>query len=141
MVRDPNVDAVWVTTANFVRVETVETVAEEVTSGRAELAAIAVEKTLVRNLKETRAVSAAITETSLLHGYLENQVFAPRRRPGQGDPVEPRCPGLRRAVPGAFGRGTVKFANAAGALVAARHGCADDMPTREEVEPLKENTR
>jgi 5-dehydro-2-deoxygluconokinase len=36
---------------------------------------------------------------------------------------------------------TVRCANAAGALVAARHGCADDMPTRDEVEQLKENTR
>ena len=31
---------------------------------------------------------------------------------------------------------TLRFANAAGALVAARLGCADDMPTADEVEEL-----
>ncbi len=31
---------------------------------------------------------------------------------------------------------TIRFANAAGALVASRLGCADDMPTEEEVEAL-----
>jgi 5-dehydro-2-deoxygluconokinase len=31
---------------------------------------------------------------------------------------------------------TLRFANAAGALVASRLGCADDMPTVDEVEAL-----
>ena len=31
---------------------------------------------------------------------------------------------------------TIRFANAAGALVARRLGCADDMPTAEEIEEL-----
>jgi 5-dehydro-2-deoxygluconokinase len=31
---------------------------------------------------------------------------------------------------------TIRFANAAGALVAGRLGCADDMPTAEEIEEL-----
>ena len=31
---------------------------------------------------------------------------------------------------------TIRFANAAGALVASRLGCADDMPTAPEVEAL-----
>ena len=31
---------------------------------------------------------------------------------------------------------TLRFANAAGALVASRLGCADDMPTADEVEQL-----
>jgi 5-dehydro-2-deoxygluconokinase len=31
---------------------------------------------------------------------------------------------------------TLAFANAAGALVASRLGCADDMPTADEVEEL-----
>jgi 5-dehydro-2-deoxygluconokinase len=33
-------------------------------------------------------------------------------------------------------RRTIEFANAAGAIVASRLGCADDMPSREEVEAL-----
>jgi 5-dehydro-2-deoxygluconokinase len=31
---------------------------------------------------------------------------------------------------------TIDYANAAGAIVAPRLACADDMPTREEVEKL-----
>ena len=31
---------------------------------------------------------------------------------------------------------TIDYANAAGAIVASRLACADDMPTREEVEEL-----
>ena len=31
---------------------------------------------------------------------------------------------------------TIRFANAAGALVAGRLGCADDMPTAKEIEEL-----
>ena len=31
---------------------------------------------------------------------------------------------------------TIRFANAPGALVAGRLGCADDMPTAEEIEEL-----
>jgi 5-dehydro-2-deoxygluconokinase len=31
---------------------------------------------------------------------------------------------------------TIRFANAAGALVAGRLGCADDMPTAEEIEAV-----
>jgi 5-dehydro-2-deoxygluconokinase len=33
---------------------------------------------------------------------------------------------------------TIRFANAAGALVASRLGCADDMPTSAEVDALLE---
>ncbi len=35
---------------------------------------------------------------------------------------------------------TIDYANAAGAIVASRLACADDMPTREEVEELLENS-
>ena len=35
---------------------------------------------------------------------------------------------------------TIRYANAAGAIVASRLACADDMPTREEVEKLLENS-
>jgi 5-dehydro-2-deoxygluconokinase len=34
----------------------------------------------------------------------------------------------------------VRYANAAGAIVASRLACADDMPTREEVEQLLEGS-
>lgn len=78
LVRDPRVDVVWVLTPNETRVEVVTAICDEVTSGRAQLRGIAVEKPLGRNLVEARAVAAAVKEAGLLHGYLENQVYAPR---------------------------------------------------------------
>ncbi|MUL41130.1 Gfo/Idh/MocA family oxidoreductase [Streptomonospora sp. PA3] len=77
MVRDPAVDAVWVTTPNHVRVETVRAITEEVASGRASLRGIAVEKPLGRTVAEAEEVIRLVKDAGLLHGYLENQVFAP----------------------------------------------------------------
>lgn len=77
MARDPAVDAVWVATPNDVRVRTAEVIAEEVLSGRAQLTGVAFEKPLARNLREARDVVAAIKQAGLLHGYLENEIFAP----------------------------------------------------------------
>ncbi|MFE1167844.1 Gfo/Idh/MocA family protein [Nocardiopsis sp. NPDC058789] len=77
MVRDPAVQAVWVTTPNHVRLETVRAICEEVTSGRADLRGIAIEKPLGRTLAEAEEVLSLVEGAGLLHGYLENQVFAP----------------------------------------------------------------
>ncbi len=77
LVRDERVDAVWVAVPNDLRVQVVEQIVEEVTSGRAELVGVAIEKPLARNVAEAREVVRMIEETALLHGYLENQVFAP----------------------------------------------------------------
>lgn len=78
LVRDPRVQAVWVLTPNDTRVEVIDTICAEVTSGRAELTGIAIEKPLGRNLAEARAVAEAVERAGLLHAYLENQVYAPR---------------------------------------------------------------
>jgi predicted dehydrogenase len=77
MVRDPRVDAIWIAVPNNVRVEVIETICEEVRSGRAELVGIAVEKPLARTVGEARQVLTMVEEAGLLHGYLENQVFSP----------------------------------------------------------------
>lgn len=77
LVRDPAVDAVWVTTPNQVRVEQIETICEEVASGRAQLRGVAVEKPLARTVAEAERILTAFKEAGLSHGYLENQVFAP----------------------------------------------------------------
>lgn len=77
VVRDPRVDAIWVTSPNHVRVEMIEAICEEVGSGRAQLTGIAIEKPLARTLAEARRVVAAIEGAGILSGYLENQVFAP----------------------------------------------------------------
>ena len=77
LVRDPKVDAIWITAPNHVRVEMVETICEEVASGRAELTGIAIEKPLARTVTVARRVFDAVEGAGILGGYLENQVFAP----------------------------------------------------------------
>lgn len=77
LVRDPRVDAIWVLTPNFTRIEVVKAITEEVKSGRAELKAIAIEKPLGRTVAEAREVLDMVKSAGLLHGYLENQVYAP----------------------------------------------------------------
>lgn len=78
LVRDPRVDAVWVLTPNDTRPQVVEQICAEVSSGRATLTGIAIEKPLGRNLAEARRVAAAVAEAGVLHAYLENQVYSPR---------------------------------------------------------------
>ena len=77
LVRDPKVHAIWLTSPNHVRVEMIETICEEVASGRAELIGIALEKPLARTLAESKRVVDAIESAGIIGGYLENQVFAP----------------------------------------------------------------
>ena len=77
LVRDPRVSAIWVTSPNHVRVEMIETICEEVASGRAQLVGMAIEKPLARTLAEAKRVVDAIESAGILGGYLENQVFAP----------------------------------------------------------------
>jgi predicted dehydrogenase len=102
MVRDPNVDAVWLLAPNNVRLELAEAIADEVKSGKAELKGFAVEKPLARNLAEAKKIYQAITEAKINHGYLENQVYAPAVTKGKeliwrrgaaiaGEPYLARC--------------------------------------------------
>jgi predicted dehydrogenase len=62
---------------NFLRLEVVETICEEVRAGRAELKGVAIEKPLASNLRESRRIVEALDEVGIPGGYLENQVFAP----------------------------------------------------------------
>ncbi len=76
MARDPAVDALWICAPNDVRVAVVEEIVAAVSAG-AELVGVACEKPLARNIAEARRMLELVGRTSLLHGYLENQVFAP----------------------------------------------------------------
>lgn len=77
MLRDPAVEAVWVTVPNHVRVPVIEAIVDEVKAGRSRVRAVAVEKPLARNVREARRIVELVEGAGLLHGYLENQVFAP----------------------------------------------------------------
>lgn len=77
LVADPSVDAVWIASTNDSRVGVVEEIVEAVRSGKGELVGVACEKPLARNVAEARRMLELIEGTPLLHGYLENQVFAP----------------------------------------------------------------
>jgi len=77
MLEDPLVDAVWVMTPNYKRVETISAVAEEAKQGRNDLIGVACEKPLARTVDEADEMMRLMEGTGLLHGYLENQVFAP----------------------------------------------------------------
>ncbi len=77
MAQDPNVDAVWVTVPNYARVPVVEAIVEQVKARRSKVRAIAIEKPLARNVGEAKQIVDLVESAGLLHGYLENQVFAP----------------------------------------------------------------
>jgi predicted dehydrogenase len=77
MVADPSVDAVWIGSPNYTRLEVMEEIAHAVLKGKGELIGVACEKPLGRNVKEAKAMLALSRKAGLLDGYLENQVFAP----------------------------------------------------------------
>lgn len=102
MVRDPAVEAIWVLAPNYSRVDVIETIVDEVASGRARLRGIAIEKPLASTLAEAMRVRELVESVGVLHAYLENQVYAPaltrthsivwqRGVPGAGTPYLARC--------------------------------------------------
>jgi predicted dehydrogenase len=83
MVADPAIDAIWLTGPNHARVENVEEIVAAIHSGKGELRGIACEKPLGRNVAEAKRVHELVTRAGLMHGYLENQVFAPQVETGR----------------------------------------------------------
>lgn len=77
LVSDSEIDAVWICSPNYTRVEVMEEIAETVISGKGELIGVTCEKPLGRNVKEARLMLKLAQKAELLDGYLENQVFAP----------------------------------------------------------------
>jgi predicted dehydrogenase len=76
MVSDPAIDAIWICGPNHARVENVEAIVAARQKG-ADLVGVACEKPLARNAAEARRVVELIEKAGVLHGYLEDQVFAP----------------------------------------------------------------
>lgn len=80
MILSGEIDALWLLAPNDTRLAQLTDIAEVANSGNTALAAVACEKPLARNLAEARQMVSLIEEAHLLHGYLENQVFAPAVR-------------------------------------------------------------
>jgi len=77
MIADTAIDALWVCSPNFTRIETFEEIANAISSGKGALIGVSCEKPLGRNFEEARRVKELTESVGLLDGYLENQVFSP----------------------------------------------------------------
>lgn len=77
LVADSNVDAIWICVPNDLRLAVVEEIVAALQGGRGSLVGVACEKPLARTVAEARRMVDLVKRTPLLHGYLENQVFAP----------------------------------------------------------------
>jgi len=77
MVADPAIDAIWIGSPNFTRLEVMEEIVHALEKGKGELVGICCEKPLGRNVAEARKMLELVQKAGLLDGYLENQVFAP----------------------------------------------------------------
>ena len=78
MVADPAIDAIWINGPNQARIENVEEIVHAITSGKGTLKGIACEKPLGRNVAEAKHLLKLVEKAGILHGYLENQAFAPQ---------------------------------------------------------------
>ena len=76
MVEDPAIDAIWICGPNHTRIENMERIVATLGRG-ARLVAVACEKPLGRNAAEAARMVELVEQSGLLHGYLENQLFAP----------------------------------------------------------------
>lgn len=78
MVADPAIDAIWIAGPNQARIENVEEIVHAITTGKGTLKGIACEKPLGRNVAEAKYLLKLVEKAGIMHGYLENQAFAPQ---------------------------------------------------------------
>jgi predicted dehydrogenase len=76
MVAAPEIDCIWICGPNHARIENMERIVEALGKG-GKLVAIACEKPLARNAAEAKRMVELVTKAGVLHGYLEDQLFAP----------------------------------------------------------------
>jgi predicted dehydrogenase len=76
MVAHPSIDCIWICGPNFARVENLQRIVQARAKG-ADLVGVACEKPLARNAGEAREMVSLVERAGVLHGYLENQLFAP----------------------------------------------------------------
>jgi predicted dehydrogenase len=83
MIAAPEVDCIWLCGPNHNRIEDMEAVSHAVASGKGQLVGIACEKPLARNVAEAKRMVELVEKSGLLHGYLEDQLFAPAIQRGR----------------------------------------------------------
>ena len=77
MIAAPEIDCIWLCGPNHLRVENMQAICDAVQNGKGKLIGVACEKPLARNVAEARQMVQLIEQSGLLHGYLEDQMFAP----------------------------------------------------------------
>jgi predicted dehydrogenase len=77
LIAAPEIDVIWLCGPNHQRVQNMQAIVDAVKSGKGKLIGVACEKPLARNVAEAREMVRLIEESGLLHGYLEDQIFAP----------------------------------------------------------------
>ncbi|WP_457579989.1 Gfo/Idh/MocA family protein [Ensifer canadensis] len=70
-----DVDAIWILSPNYTRLDVMRSLHGEIKSGRSKVFAVACEKPLARTVAEAREMLTLAVDAGLNHGYLENQVF------------------------------------------------------------------
>ena len=70
-----DVDAVWILSPNYTRIDVMRSLHKAVKDGRSKVFAVACEKPLARTVAEAREMLSLAEDAGLNHGYLENQVF------------------------------------------------------------------
>jgi predicted dehydrogenase len=76
MAKAPEIDAIWICGPNHRRLENMEELAAARAAG-ADLVAVACEKPLARTVAEATRMVELVRRARVLHGYLEDQLFAP----------------------------------------------------------------
>jgi predicted dehydrogenase len=77
MMADPEIDCLWLCGPNHLRLQNMQEICDSVRSGRGKLIGVACEKPIARNAGEARRMVQLVEQSGLLHGYLEDQMFAP----------------------------------------------------------------
>ena len=83
MIADESIDALWICSPNFARIETMEEIVSALEAGRGTLIGVCCEKPLGRNVSEARKMVAMARKAGILDGYLENQLFQPTIQRGK----------------------------------------------------------
>jgi predicted dehydrogenase len=77
MVAAPDIDCLWLCGPNHQRLQNMQAICDALDSRKGNLIGIACEKPLACNTAEARQMVELVERSGLLHGYLEDQMFAP----------------------------------------------------------------